>query len=100
MVAAGNLVGGVQAVLGEEVERVNGVEEEAHGPVDDDGRDERQPKVGAPRPQVGSGLEVVGGQRRERRVEEGRVAGHDGGGGRGEAGRGSVDHCKARWFLL
>lgn len=93
VVAAGDFLRGVQSVLGEEVEGVDEVKGERHGPVDEDGKEEGEPKVGAPGDEVGSGLEVIGGQRRQGRVEKSVVVGHDG----REGPCRCVDHFRAGW---
>lgn len=82
VVALGDLVGGVEAVLREQVVDVDGVEEQGEDPVDDDGDDEGQPEVGQPRDEVGLLLEGVFWERREGGFEE-RVVRHarDGGDG-------------------
>ena len=48
VVALGDLLGRVKSVLGEQVERVNDVEEQRHDPVHGDWEDQRHPKVGKP----------------------------------------------------
>ena len=77
VVAAQDFLGRVQAVLRKEIERINEMENGRHGPVDGDGQDEGQPKVGAPRDEVGLGDETIFRQRRKGRVEEGAI-GHGG----------------------
>lgn len=85
----------MQAELREEVEHVDGVEEERRRPVDGNGEHQRQPQVGDPWEQIRLGLQRVGRQRRKRRIVE-AVVGHDGSLG-GEVVHdvsSAVDHAK------
>ena len=89
-VALADLLGGVQAVLREEVVDVDDVEGRRHEPVRDVRQDERQPEVGDEGQKVGYRPGLEGRKRRERRRDG--CVGHGCGGGRearvdGEAGR-------------
>ncbi len=75
-VALGDLLGGVQAVLGEQVVDVDHVERHGHEPVGDVRQDEREPEVGDPRQQVGHECCLVCRQRRQGRRDGG--VGHGG----------------------
>lgn len=95
MVALCDFLGGVQSVLGEEVEGVDDVEEDGDDPVDGDGGDEVEPKVGDPGEDVALGLKGVFGQRWQAGVEEGVVGSHG-----FQAGGRDVCHAGPRWVLL
>lgn len=97
VVSLGDFFRGMEAVLREEIQHVDTVEEERHDPVDDDGQHQRQPEVGDEGEQVGLWLEGVGRQRRKRGIVE-TVVRHDGGLG-GEVVHDAiegVDHAKNR----
>lgn len=95
VVARGDFLWSVQAELREEVEHVDGVEEERRRPVDGNGSQQRQPQVGDPWEQIRLWLQRVGRQRRKRRIVE-AVVGHDGslGGEVVHDAVNAVDHAK------
>ena len=80
MIALEHLGGRVQAVLGEEVEDVNGVEYQGDDPVCDDWQGGLHGGVGGPGDERRERLEGVLGQRRQVVGGDGDVARHSGGG--------------------